>query len=92
MLIRHPAIISRILLLLLFVWAQAAVAVHDVEHNWHESSELCQALQSAEHNKLIAAPCATINVAISISNSFMAPSVPSVTPILLAHPARSPPL
>lgn len=81
----------RATLLLLFVWAQAAVAVHDVDHNWHESSELCQALQSAEHNKALQTSSATLELIAFETTWFAQVVLSQVSPAIPAHSARSPP-
>lgn len=43
----------RILLIVLLLWAQSVVAQHNVDHSWHDPSEVCEVLASADHSKAL---------------------------------------
>ena len=52
--------LSRLLLFALVLWAQSAVAAHAVDHQWHDSTELCQLIKSAEQAKFFLTPVSTV--------------------------------
>lgn len=57
---RRPRYVSRLLLFALVLWAQSVAAVHAVDHQWHDSTELCQVIKSAEQAKFFLTPVSTV--------------------------------
>ncbi|WP_189399042.1 hypothetical protein [Arenicella chitinivorans] len=49
----RPRYVLRILPFALLLWAQSVVAVHAVDHEWHDSTELCQLIKGAEQTKFL---------------------------------------
>ena len=47
----HRAFFTQLCLIALLLWGQAAVAQHELNHSWHDATELCQVFSSADNAK-----------------------------------------
>lgn len=48
----HRSIFTRLCLIALLLWGQSAVAQHELDHSWHDATELCQVFSSADNAKV----------------------------------------
>ena len=82
---------SHLLIVLLMVLSQSAVAVHDVEHQGYEHSDQCRAFLGGEQSATVAS-----SLAVAVPTEYVEryQSLPSSTyslEVLLSYSPRAPP-
>ena len=88
----RPSLSANLLLCLCFLWAQCAVAHHDLEHHSHEENELCEIFLSTDLNSV------SYDVEVEIIHPITELKLLSFKPQSVAErvfeptPARSPPV
>lgn len=76
----------------LVLWAQSVAAVHAVDHQWHDSVELCQLIKNAENTKFLLTPNPIV-AQLGVQRPLPIGSLYRVALITPIHrPARAPPL
>lgn len=60
----HRSFFAQLSLIALMLWGQVAVAQHEIDHSWHDSTELCQVFSHADHSKaaLVAAKISIVHL------------------------------
>ena len=86
------SLLARLCLIALLLWGQAAVAVHEVDHSWHDATEFCQVFSSADNAKVTliafaAIDCYSIVEKLKPSAAFFA-----IENAVVKQNARGPPL
>ena len=75
----HRSYFTQLCLIALLLWGQTAVAQHELDHSWHDATELCQVFSSADHAKAALAAVRTVvpdadakqttlNIALSVAD------------------------
>ena len=86
------ASILRMLVITALLWAQSAMAQHSTDHLWHEVTEVCDVLLTADHSKFLNTSAVnTVPKAMpEVFSGFAVSSLQNRT--CINRKARSPPL
>jgi len=88
----HRTIFTGLCTIALLLWGQSAVVQHELDHSWHDESELCQVFISADNAKA-AFSCPAIlanNAVVEKGKKLCAPIGINFRPS--SETARGPPL
>lgn len=80
------------LLITLFLWAQSAVALHDLDHASHESVESCQIFINADHGKAMVADLVGMELPSQITQTYSFCRYSFSKRVVLKASARAPPV